>query len=131
MTMYGYQVDPIDFWEGWITEAAYIETLMQRHTGRGAFRDIAELDKMRDDLWKYDQFRKDAFHVAELVNWDGDISSGPYLCVLPAADNLTLKLVMGIKESNNGTTYIVSPVRLEYLEKESHIYSVGKRVVYK
>jgi hypothetical protein len=53
--------------------------------------------------------------------WEGDISQGPYIAGLvpPNADSYAeSEVIVGLKQSNNGTVYVWSPRLLAYLDEE-------------
>ena len=96
--------------------------MVRKLSGSGSYKDIAQIDRLRDELWTYGQFRKDAFHIADKIGWEGDISQGPFITGVAASDGGDSQIIMAWKQSNDGATFIISPNKLQYLEREALDY---------
>lgn len=108
-TVYVYLVSPIDYWEGFVLEESF---------------DVSRTHKPG----QYEAFRAKAFEVAKKnLSWDGDISVGPFISMIPdgnwSADALPL-LVW--KQSGNGSTFVASPYPLPWLQKHALDMTAGK-----
>lgn len=106
--MFAYVREPIDHWLGWMTEDQYCLQV------RADSRDSKIAEK---SIRKYKAFRGRAYALGMKADWDGDINEGPFIAGLPT--NRTADdghIMIGWKQSNNGTTYIVSPLKLPWLE---------------
>ena len=101
---YFYVTYPIDFWSGW----------QQPHQVFKSEKNSFE--KHRKDDWE--PIWKKAKWCGEQTCWEGDISEGPYVTVLPIAEGVLAPIIIGWKQSNNGTTFIYSEERLEFLEAD-------------
>jgi hypothetical protein len=106
--MFAYQTGPIDVWTGWLTEAQYLDQLAkEEEEGFGSSSSVA----------KYEELRSQAFDLAKKAGWEGDIRQGPFIAGLPTdsigADG---KIMVAWKQDNNGTTFVVSPIKLPWLD---------------
>lgn len=103
-----YSVGPIDYWLGWQSEADYLNS-------------IANWGDCFDHADEYVDLKAEAFRLARLVWWEGDIREGPFVSALPFPDYNISKLVIAWKQDNNGTTFIASPVRMPWLDGETWV----------
>lgn len=92
---YVYVLEPIDDWEGYYQ--LFLEDLISG-------RNWSNL--LYDTLWI---LRKHS-------PWELDISSGPYVSMLPGTEMNFSHWVVLVKQENNGTTFLVSQYNLEYLK---------------
>jgi hypothetical protein len=95
---YLYEMYPIDVWRGWI--------LIQ-----DALADPDKFDLRRSDL--EERVAEVKKLLSEHTKWEGD--GNIYLSSIPYEPET--RLVFAIKQSNNGTTYIASPLPYVHLEK--------------
>jgi hypothetical protein len=102
--MFVYSLPPIDDWQGWM-KAKGAQT--NPFTGT---------DDLPEATVKYETFLKSALEAARKVGWEGDFREGPFVSVLPDPDNMGTTVYVGWKQDNNGTTFIVSPFPLPYLD---------------
>lgn len=98
-----YACAPIDFWHGWMTEDEFISNPRTTELGREA-------------IVEYVQMTNRAYELAKHVFWDGDMRDGPYVSGLPDPDECCWRFIVAWKQDNNGTTFIASPRRLEWLK---------------
>jgi hypothetical protein len=110
--MYVHETYPIDFyWEQLKTVAETAGELARldaesRAAGTdpaGAFPDPAEFQR----AWKTAQ------DLATNAGWEGDFRNDPVVFWIPVEGSFDYGFV--IKQDNNGTTYVVSPVRMPWL----------------
>ena len=105
--MYIYAIAPIDFWNGWQSAE---EIVSLDHN----FDWINEIKFVDPD--SYFSFLRKAKHAALMAGWEGDMSDGPYISMLPDdGDPGPCKFMIAWKQSNNGTTFIASPFELPWL----------------
>lgn len=104
MTYYVYSLNPIDWWTGWRETADIL-------------RDMREMGD--EDAWK--QFLREvvtATDAAKAVGFDGGLRESIHVAPLPRAETEPYgdsRWMFGIKQDNNGTTFIVSPYPLVWL----------------
>lgn len=96
--LYTYAIGPIDFWEGWSS----VDEMMS-----APYHDVAHWgpDTVRERFWA-------AQEAARQAGWEGDGKAR--VTVIPMQD-VVCEIVIAIKQSNNGTTFIVSPVEMPWL----------------
>jgi hypothetical protein len=85
-------------WEEWVQDAAAHDTAPPTCWDVGA-------------LWAFAQ------EAALSVGWEGDVRGQARVMPLPVGDSF--EIAFAFKQENNGDTFIVSPVRLQYLEGDS------------
>lgn len=107
--MYVYAGTPIDFWEGWKTEAEYLASL----NTSDAFGDPTS-----DGLAAYYKRLGAAQLLAKGVGWEGDIREGPFVSGIPTPGSCDSEILIGWKQDNNGDTFIASPYELPWLSKD-------------
>jgi hypothetical protein len=102
-----YQIPPIDFWEYWLTEKQFKANIT---------KSIAPVNS----LFSYRRFLNRAKQIAqEKLGWPGDIAAGPFIAALaPTCSGDDGRYMIAWKESNNGTTYIASPIELPWIKNE-------------
>ncbi len=65
----------------------------------------------------YEKMKQHALQIARKVGWEGDIREGPFIAGLPTdKGGEDGKVMIAWKQDNNGDTFIVSPIRLKWLE---------------
>lgn len=97
--LFCYQDSPIDWWTGMLLRDDLLAVASDDDLGE-------ELDRILDAA-------KLGFRHQ---GWDGDISAGPYFFALP--DDSSTRLGVCLKQPNNGTTFVASPIRLSWYEGE-------------
>lgn len=114
MTWYVYEVSPIDHeWWGLAKVSAVAETLAGRDArflvehGSVSGIDGVTSDEFMD-LWN------SAREAAAGAGWEGDFRIPPVVMWLPTENQFRPGFV--IKQDNNGSTYVISPVPLPHLE---------------
>lgn len=102
-----YHVSPIDFWDGWQTPD---QVFLQEQLDDEELVNIGGISRNEwEPLWRKAQ------QLAKKVQFEGDVSFGPYLSVLPDPDSNGSALLIAWKQSNNGSTFIASPYPLTWL----------------
>jgi hypothetical protein len=90
--IYVYDCLPLDDWSGW-----------------------QPLDYSQKEL--RDLFYQGLALASHCLAWQGDLREGPFTTPLPCG-NPSCKFMVGWKQDSKGTTFIVSPFPLPWLEKE-------------
>jgi hypothetical protein len=108
---FGYSIQPIDF------GFRYLHTV-------DAFRDLVRLEdldraiglplEMRE-LEAFERNLEAAKSLAKDLFWEGDFREGPFVFAIPG--DLEMRYGFLWKQDNNGTTFVLSPEPLPYLEK--------------
>lgn len=101
--MYVYETNPIDAWDAFVP----LEEILGRAPSVTTYG--------RGDLVRQLMFACKA--VATLAAWEGDVREGPYVIPIPGGEwgAFEPELAFAWKQGNNGTTFIVSPVELPWL----------------
>lgn len=101
--MFVYDIAPIDHWDGWT------------HVDDFKFKN----DENECDGYTFKQFNRDLSlgkDAARSIGWEGDMIVGPMLSGIPQMDgNHWPHIMIGWKQKNNGTTFILSPIHLPWL----------------
>jgi len=101
--MFAYELEsPIDFWEGWLTEAEYLEHLIKGGPFSGDYK--------WSQIGEYFRLRIKAEEIACTIGWEGDTRQGPFITALPPDD-----IIVAWKHDNNGDTFVFSPRPLPWL----------------
>jgi len=91
-----YERDPIDDWRG------YFKVHL-------------------DSIFYNPKWRNLIYHSLNILKlnsiWEEDIREGPYVSLLPGRELDLSDWVVLLKQDNNGTTFVVSNYRLEYLDE--------------
>ncbi len=111
-----YSLPPIDWWSGAMTVEAYLHSVVEaysaieEHNAHGA-SGIARAAQEVEDLYSA------ATNAArERSYWEGDITEGPYVLVLPSGDQPNTELAGFMwKQCNNGSVFVVSRFPLVHL----------------
>lgn len=120
--MYMYRMQPIDFWFGWMREGEYLRRLSK----------IAKESRLDVNpfLVEYGARRAQAFDLARDCDWEEDIINGPFISAVPDATAHENLILIAWKQGNNGDTFVASPVRLEWLEKDCACWTKGEKQVF-
>ena len=111
MKLHLYSIEPIDFWYG--TQHAQLFLNKLSVSTNTAFSEEGEIyDISAHDFKVLWQHADEALEGSRL-GWEGD-GVWRFIC-LPDPDCCSMHIVFFIKQSNNGTTFVVSPVELPYL----------------
>ena len=119
MIVYVYETNPIDFWAGW--QLVHEICKIPPHIS-----DLLNPDANLDDDCGFHSpdyisaidvaaFFTAAKWTARKIGWEGDISWGPYISMLPQNESDCL-FMLAWKQANNGTTFIASPFELPWLK---------------
>ncbi|MEX0983663.1 MAG: hypothetical protein WD096_01280 [Actinomycetota bacterium] len=101
-----YTTGPIDYWTAWSSVGEVVQKQVP-----------AEQEEMQRQLERLlehatDQVRQRGSH------WEGDIIQGPYFAGLPnGVGDPDSDLMVGFKQSNNGTCYFWSPHELTWIQE--------------
>ena len=106
--MFAYALPPIDHWTGWKTEGEFLNDL------NGDYLPLGESE--------YLATKERALILARDAGWEGDMREGPFIAGLPTHNTGDdREVLIGWKQDNNGTTFIVSPYRLSWLEAAGYM----------
>lgn len=112
-----YSMEPIDHgWEGLSTVEAFLETLAidEAHAKLQGY--ISEKDSVDYFLSAYNEAKSAACDHG----WEGEVQGKSYVFWLPFPGSGSFKYGFAWKQNTNGVTFIVSPVRLPWLENRSY-----------
>ena len=98
-----YKLHPIDYWNGWQKPSDLFRVTV----------DYPDLEWFDPATWA--PMWAKARVLARKIGWEGDVSQGPYVTVLPGSPQPSV--VIGWKQANDGTTFIATPVVLPWLER--------------
>lgn len=113
MAWFVYELPPIDF--GWSNlktveeTAADIAKMQFALQAKGIPADLADTPTVEEFLSDWENAKSEASHLG----WDGDFREDPAVFWMPAEERFVFGFV--IKQDNNGTTYVISPVELLHL----------------
>jgi hypothetical protein len=111
MSWHTYEVPPVDIgWENLRTVQETERFLAAKAQGAGQGSNAAAAD-LRSFLAAWES-AKDA---ATSEGWEGDLRNEPVVFWVPDDAEFTFGFVL--KQDNNGTTYVVSPVPMPWLEE--------------
>lgn len=102
-----YVTGPLDWWPGW----RWVDEILAAMRGSDTLVEAGYPEPS-----KLEAMVSSAKKVADAAGWEGD---GRWACApLPAPEMFSSELMFAVKQSNNGTTYVVSPFRLPWLEPQ-------------
>ena len=111
--MFRYQISPVDRFEGCKTLAQYIADCAESENECKGMYEDASLSRVLDDLIS------ETVMVYRDGYWEGDIIDHIYVLPLPPADLSDGCMDIGFiwQQRNNGTTFVLSPRELPWLEE--------------
>ncbi len=112
MTWFTYETSPIDMgWESLRTVQETVAELVQRMHDATRSNDIDP-----SDLNIFLRSWEAAKDSATVKGWEGDFRQEPRVFWIPAETEFIYGFVF--KQDNNGTTYVVAPVEMAWLESD-------------
>ena len=114
-TAYVYRVSPIDWWLGWSKPSEILAAFGEAPYFDDETGCLTALANLANEIATW---IGDALVAFKDAGWEGDIRQGPYLAPLPFAFDEGAYMV-ALKQDNNGTTFIWSPVELPWLEEHT------------
>lgn len=112
--IYVYEINPIDDWTGWMSEEEYFSSAKSQCDPH-YFDEISTMAKIKATTGK-------AEYLAKKLGWEGDFTVGPLYSAIPSlSGNSQSEMLIGWKQSNDGTTYIASPYSLSWLERDARM----------
>lgn len=103
-----YDIPPVDFrWEHLQTVDEVRRQLAERRSAGS---------ETTFDLAGFDSAWADAQAAAQDAGWEGDHRNAPVVFWVPAEQEFEFGFVL--KQDNNGTTFVVSPVELPHLAED-------------
>lgn len=113
LKLFTYAIAPIDFyWEFLVKvedHAAMLAAAEAREQVKGVQEEFA-----RDGLAGFLAAWDDAQQAARQAGWEGDFAQSPRVFWLPTTDH-EFSFGFVVKQDNNGTTFVMSPVPLPHL----------------
>lgn len=106
-----YEITPIDI--GWEHLKSVQETLSDIVRFSSCYDDEKDIDS--SEVVDFTKAWEDAKQLASGAGWEGDFREEPKVFWLPW--DVGFKYGFVFKQDNNGTTYVVSPKELPYLER--------------
>ena len=91
-----WSVGPIDYWSGMID--------LSKHNVQDFAMEYENPGELAENV---SEMLARAKTLAKKAGWEGDISQGPFLGAIPKLDG-SPSLIIGWKQSNNGTCFIAS-----------------------
>lgn len=95
--LYVYSPIPLDYWDGW------------------SFADKALLASRNPVYRQFPELLESAKRAALAYGWEGD-GEWRYAPLAPLPDSHSCEWMFGVKQQNNGSTFIVSPFALPWME---------------
>lgn len=114
MKLYCYAMPPIDIWAGAMTGEELLKSLWGRFPN-----EWTSIGVVCRELHNLAMTAQEAF---EKIGWEGDIAGGPYYFAVPF--EVELRVGFMIKQSNNGSCFVASPIPLPHLEENAFENSV-------
>jgi hypothetical protein len=112
MPWHTYEVSPIDIgWENLKTVCETAAVLLERSVGATQANDIDD-----SDLQAFLRSWESAKVAASQSGWERDFRNQPVVMWIPNDTEFNFGFVL--KQDNNGTTYVVSPVEMPWLEPD-------------
>lgn len=106
--LYCYHIPPVDFWTGAVSKEELVEAtpfapIHEDEAANHRNRTEQELDRLEQKA--HDAFRE--------IGWEGDVREGPYFFSVPGDTSMVHGYIL--KQDNNGSCFIASPVPLPHL----------------
>jgi hypothetical protein len=106
MAWFAYEMNPIDHWDGW--ESYVPPGAPPVSEERPPFEDGQYLERYLAKMYQ------EALRQFPRLGWEGD-GHWQYAGIPPANGNPGPELILAVKQQNNGTVYVLSPVVLPHL----------------
>jgi hypothetical protein len=114
---HAYSMEPIDHgWRCLSTIEAFLETLAIEEAHAKFRNSVSENETVDYFLADY----REAKSAACEQGWEGEVQGEAYVFWLPVPGSGAFKYGFAWKQNTNGVTFIVSPVRLPWLENRSY-----------
>jgi hypothetical protein len=110
-----YVIDAIDWWYGWTP----LERVLQQIVHDLINNHRQEVPETPYSIEHITNRWNQASNLARENGWEGDFRNdegGPWFCPLPINDSGNSEYLIAWKQDNNGTTFVVSPYPLPWLE---------------
>lgn len=108
-----YWLAPIDWWYGWMTPGGLVDHAWFVN-GLLTIEDCERLEAEIGSIVDH------ALAEMRRAGWEGDVQEGPFVAALPVdLDNCgPMDFLVAVKQENNGSVFIWSPVALPWLSEE-------------
>ena len=107
--MYGYTLSPIDYFDGCLKLDEFIEDIVKSEDDEGFDNGIEKYKKADSIISCFID------SMCEFKYWEGDIVIPVKIFTIPCEVQTEVGFIC--KQSNNGTTFVISPVELPHLEE--------------
>jgi hypothetical protein len=64
--------------------------------------------------------------LADKFGWEGDIREGPFVAVLPDKGGVLSRVIIALKQDNDGTTFVAPRYRLPWYDSDFESVDHGK-----
>lgn len=113
--MFVYVTTPIDYWEGWTLLDKFLDVHSIDEEDAEPFADVRREAAVNHLM----PFLDKAYAAAKERGWDGDFREGPYVSgIPPRRGTFDPTFVLGWKQDRNGTTFVVSPYEMPWLDRK-------------
>ena len=110
-----YETPPIDYFLGMMPLSQYIKksiAMEMEHESEDTSTITNILSMVCEAIIK----------VKDATIWEGDFNTKMYVFAIPDVDNTDMKIGFVWKQENNGTSFVVSPVSLPWLDQYLKVY---------
>ena len=113
---FGYRISPIDmgFRFLWTVDRFRDQLRLEDIANHDGFSGLSGGPIVLRGLNQFELDFERAKHLARDHGWEGDFREGPF--VMPVLIEIEVGYAFVFKQDNNGTTFVLSPVPLPYLE---------------
>ena len=116
MILHGYQFFVIDhLWELARTVDQFFKNSIDLYPPKSNFDEFQSMLSVATAKWKYAQ------QLANELGWEGDFVGEPRIFCLPDPRGMTLDYGFVFKQYNNGMTYVISPIYLDYIAEFENV----------
>ncbi|WP_349929213.1 hypothetical protein ABJ384_04965 [Acinetobacter sp. A1-4-2] len=116
MILHGYQFFVIDhLWELAPTVDQFFKSLVDIYPPKSNFDEFQDMLSIATAKWKYAQ------QLADELGWEGDFVGEPRVFCLPDPKGMTIDYGFVFKQYNNGMTYVISPIYLDYIAEFENV----------
>lgn len=105
-----YCTSPIDWWDGTLSLKEFVAQMAGQAGDPGVVEPGVHLMNRLVELGRDLTDAMDGFKAA---GWEGDVREGPFVFSVPAESDMQWGLAL--KQDNNGTTFVASPVAMPHL----------------
>jgi len=108
--MFRYEIFPIDWFPGTMSLFEYLNQESLKEDGES-------LSLQERNLFFSRVLSNLASEMSKMETWEGDVNGSISVFSVPCEGNMEVGFVW--KQSNNGTTFVISPIKLPHLDEIS------------